>query len=369
MARRDPLDTVNPPDGALLVAVGSYAAAVDPGIHLFSFDPADVELRRVGEFRGIHNPSFVALGAGGRTLFAVSETGEGSDGAGGTVHSLRLEPAGDRLQLTATGSVPTGGDHPCHIGISESGRWLAVSNYSSGSVAVVPVMDDGSLRPDTHLARHSGRGARDDRQTGPHAHSATFSPGGRFLLVADLGIDRVIVYAVGDDGSITEQGRVATAPGAGPRHLAFHPKGDRVFLVNELDNTLVAHGFDRDTGAMEPLGVVSVVTPGVTENTAADIRLSPTGRFAYVSNRGDDSIAVVALDDPERLEVTAIRSCGGSWPRGLALAPGGDHLLVANRHSDDVVVLPVTAGGADVAPAVAEAAVQQPSGLAVGYSP
>lgn len=345
------------------VFVGSYAPAETPGIHVFDL-AADGSLRLLAAQPGVANPSFLALDPAGRYLFAVAETGHAADGVSGQVHSFRIERP--TLRLVMLDMRPSGGDHPCHIAIDRRSRWLAVSNYSSGNVTVLPVSPDGTLGEAATSLQHSGRGAHPDRQSGPHAHSAIFTPDNRFLITADLGIDRLNVNrfheATGECEPVLE---VSTGPGAGPRHMAFHPDGTHLFVVNELDNTLALYRFESETGTLRMTGTRPTVPDSSTDNLAADVHISPSGRYVYVSNRGDDSIAVFAFDPIDGLSRLVVAPSGGKWPRGFDVTPDGISAIVAHRRSDEVVVLPFLAGGAEVGAPSGRAQIPQPSCIVV----
>jgi 6-phosphogluconolactonase len=347
----------------VIAFVGSYGPPDSPTIHICSFDETTGELRPVGATDGITNPSFVTVCPSGRHLVAVSETGRGSHGARGSVHSFRIDEHAGTIELVPINLQPSGGDHPCHLRIDADGRWLAVSNYGSGSIAVLPIGAGGELGEIASSVQFDGAGPNPDRQDGPHAHATTFTPDGGFLVAADLGTDRLHVHAFDARiGSLRPHGEVAARPGAGPRHLAFHPDGSRLFVVNELDNTLSM--YEWRAGTLDHRETVVTLPPGAPENIAADIRVAADGRHVYVSNRGHDSVAVFAVDG-QRLERAAVRGCGGWWPRGLALAPGGRHLLTANERSDEVVVLPLLHGGSDVGAPVARVHISQPTCVAL----
>jgi 6-phosphogluconolactonase len=279
------------------------------------------------------------------------------------VQAYRIDREQGRFGLAQLNQRSTRGDHPCHLSIDAGGHWLAVSNYGSGDVAVFPIEADGRLGEMTASARHSGSGPRADRQEGPHAHSSLFTADGRFLLVADLGIDQIVMYGFNPaDGSLVRHFDMAAAsPGAGPRHMAFHPDGDHLMVVNELDSSVTLYRCDVREGSLRELQTLSTIPPQVSGNTAADIVVSPWGTRVYVSNRGHNSVAVFAFDAQHGLKRTAVRSCGGVWPRGLGLVPGGRHLVAANRHSDEIVVLPLQANGSDVGEPVTGVTVAQPS--------
>lgn len=337
-----------------LLFVGSYAPADQPGIFAFDFDPRCGALAERGAFAGVANPSFLALHPSGRFLYAVSEEAPGAVWA----FAIEREPLG----LRPLGSQPSGGDGPCHLLIDPAGRRLFVANYGSGSLVALPIGQDGALGAAVAQVQHTGRGAQPGRQDGPHAHSSILDPAGRHLIVADLGIDRLMIYRVdGASGALERHGEAATRPGAGPRHLHFHPAGRLLYVVNELDNTLGLYRYDPDSGALGELQVVGTLPPGAPESSAADIHLAADGSRLYLSNRGHNSIAVFAIDAEGRPERLATPGCGGDWPRHFALAPGGDWIVVANERSGRIDVLPLRPGGPEIGPSAAQAAVPKAS--------
>jgi len=320
--------------------VGSYAAADQPGIHACTFDHATGELTVHRSFAGVVNPSFVVVHPNGHWLYAVSETNQQKEGMSGAVWAFRcthepwsIEPINHQM---------SGGDSPCHLEIDLNGRWLLVSNYGSGTVGVLPILTDGMLGEMTDLIQQHGSGPDPERQEGPHAHSATFAPEHRFVVVADLGIDALLVYEFDPSaGRLHTHTHTATRPGAGPRHMAFHPNGQHVYVANELDNTVAVYDYDAANGSLRERQIVDTLPPSMPESIVADIHVSPSGDRVYVSNRGHDSVAVFAVEADGRLARVAIRSCGGRWPRNFAIEPCNRFLLVANQQSDEVVVLPV----------------------------
>lgn len=347
--------------------VGSYAPSDEPGIHSFVLDESSGDLRLRGSFAGVRNPSYLAVHPDGDRLFAVGETGFGSDGIQGSVHGFRIDEEGGVISLAAVNQRSTAGDFPCHLDIDPTGRWLAVANYGTGNAALFPIESDAGLGEMATSVQHAGRGPNVDRQKGPHVHSATFAPDNRFLIVADLGIDRLVIYSFdADTGSLVRHGDAETEPGAGPRHLAFHPDGVHLFVVNELASSITLHQYDADTGRVRPLQTMSTLPSGVAGNLAADIHVSRSGSHVYVSNRGHNSMAVYEFEPATGLNRTAVRSCGGDGPRSFAPAPGGGYLVVANRHSDEIVVLPLLTGGSDMGEPVARATISQPSCIMFG---
>ncbi len=337
---------VTAPDSNLVAFIGSYTPADQPGIFAVTVD-RDSGLRMYAAWAGVTNPSFLTIHPNGRHLYAVSETGLVADGTSGTVHAFDIERSGATIELAPLGRRPTSGDHPCHLRVDPDGRWLAVSNYGTGSLVVLPIRPDGSLDGVASLVQHRGTGPIAGRQDGPHTHSSVFAPDGRFLIAADLGVDQILVYEFDSDtGSLNGRHVIRTAPGAGPRHLAFHPDGSHLFVANELDNTVSLFGFDGDDGSLHLRQSESTVPPQWPHNTVGDIHVSDAGDRVYVSNRGHDSLAAFEFHSTEGLTRRTLRSCAGRVPRGFRLVPGADQALVANQESDEVVALSLTAHAA-----------------------
>jgi len=351
-------------EGALAF-VGSYAPAGRPGIHAVLVTNTG-GLHHLRSWSGVHNPSFLCRHPRGGYLYVVGETGLATDGLPGAVHAFRVDGGAGNVDLIPLNSRTTSGDHPCHIGVDADGTRLAVSNYGSGTAAVFPIRPDGSLGEMASFAQHTGTGLHPDRQEGPHVHSSCFTPDGRFLIVVDLGIDRVMVYRIDREGaSLNLAHEVRTAPGAGPRHIVFHPDGRHLFVVNELDNTISLFAYRAEDGSLVPAQTLSTLPEGDFQSIAADIHLSPSGHHVYVSNRGHDSLTVYEFDRVRGLALTAIRTCGGRHPRGFALTPDGNHVLVANRSSDEVVSIPFSNGPADIGVPTARIPIPEPSCVTV----
>ncbi len=345
--------------------IGSYASPDESGIHGITIDGSgSIELR--GSTAGVANPSFLAMHPNGRVLYAVSETGVAADGVAGGVVALRIEDLDDDVRLDPLQRRSTLGDHPCHVAIDPSGRWLVAVNYGSGDVVVFPLSHDGRPEEASTRVRHVGSGPDAARQASPHPHGSAFSPDGRFVLVADLGIDRVIVYAFDDgDGSLEVHDAYDTATGAGPRHVAFHPSGEFAFVVNELDTTVSALAWDAAAATLSEAFTVSTLPPEATGmSLAAGVQVSPSGSQVYVSNRGHDSVATVAFDPGRGLVPAGVRSSGGRWPRAIGVTPSGEHLMVANEHSDEVVVLALADTRADVGGTRSSIRIRRPSAIA-----
>jgi 6-phosphogluconolactonase len=290
--------------------------------------------------------------AGGRWLYAVNE-----------LERLRGRPAGgvSAYEIGAGGALrklnqrSTGGGAPCHICLDAGGGSLLVANYTGGSLARLPVGQDGRLGKASQILSHHGCGPNPARQEAAHVHSSSFDPGQRWLLAADLGIDQVAVYRFGshpaEAGSagalpanavLQAHTSITLPPGAGPRHLAFHPDGRSLYVLNELDSTIAVFSYEASQPAFTPLQSISSLPPGCTRpNTAAHIALHPGGRFLYASNRGDDSLAIFAVGPDGRLDSLGHIASGGRTPRHFALSPDGRFLVAANQDSDALVVFRV----------------------------
>lgn len=284
------------------------------------------------------NPSWVTATADGRCLYAVAETTDFAGGPGGGVAAYARDPASGAVTLLNT--VSSGGTLPAHLELDPSERFVVVANYGSGSVSVFAREAGGRLGAMTGHVQHHGSSANPDRQAGPHPHQIGFDPLTSDLLVPDLGLDVVFCYRLGEHGTLTERrpARITGPSGAGPRHLAFHPGGQHLFLANELNSTVVV--WRRDGDGFVQTDVASTVPDGFTgQNRMGAVRVSASGRSVLAANRGHDSIAVFAFDsDMGKLAPTLMAPCGGREPRDFVFAPGSARLLVANQWSDTVTL-------------------------------
>jgi 6-phosphogluconolactonase len=286
------------------------------------------------------NPTYLAISADRQRLYAVHETATFDEHPGGGVSAFARDlSSGD---LTYLNSVPSGGVEPCHLDLAPGGRFLLVANYGSGSVAAFELEADGSVGAMTGHAQHEGSSIHPDRQLGPHVHMVAFDPHSGEVLVSDLGLDSVVVYALTPEGALLErpERRVEMTPGSGPRHLAFHPDGHHLFVVNELDNTLVA--LRREGERFIATAKRSTLPDSFgAQSHAAAVRVSPSGDCVLVSNRGvdSDSIAVFRFGHPDgSLALTQVQPTAGREPREFVFDPDGRFVVVANQDSHSVVV-------------------------------
>ena len=319
-----------------LLYVGTYTQDTrSEGVYLVRMDRRSGELINVGAADAGPNPSFVAIHPSGKTLYAVNELDQGA------VTALTIDGAtGGLTKLNAQSSH---GGAPCYVSVDRRGRVALVANYATGSVALLPLQADGALAAAAAVDQHAGTGPNAERQEGPHAHSILPDPSNRFLLSADLGADRVLVYRLDNEAKSLRQvdgGAAVMRPGAGPRHIAFHPTLPLVFVSNELDSTVATLRFDAERGALTLLGAVSTVPSGWSgTNYPADIHIAGSGRSLYVSNRGHNSIAMFTVTGSSgALALEQVISTEGDWPRNFSLDPTERWLLVANQRSDSIIV-------------------------------
>ena len=329
-----------PGAGRQLVYFGTYTRGESRGIYSGWFSPATAEVTGAELAAEVPNPSFLALHPNRKYLYAVSEM-IGGGKKEGAVSAFAIDHATGKLTLL--NQVSARGAGPCHVAVDRTGKYVAVANYSSGSTAVFPISEDGSLGEATGFAQHQGKSVHPRRQKGPHAHEVVFSPDNRFLLAPDLGLDQVLVYRFdAGTGKIepNDPPFARLAPGSGPRHLAFHPVKPWVYVINELSSKVTAFHWDAARGALEEFQTVSTLPEGFEgENTTAEIAVHPSGRFLYGSNRGHDSIAVFQIDQENgTLSGLATFSTRGEWPRNFSLDPEGKFLLAANQRSDSVSI-------------------------------
>jgi 6-phosphogluconolactonase len=284
----------------------------------------------------VRNPSWVTTTADGRYLYAVVETVEFEGGPGGGVAAYARDPSTGTLTLLNTAS--SAGVEPAHLELDPSERFVLVANYSSGSVSVYPRAADGRIGPMADNVQHEGSSVHPIRQTGPHAHQILFDPVTGELFVPDLGLDAVLVYRLGEDGLLMErpQARITCVPGAGPRHLAFHQNGRHLFLLNELDSTLVVLRREGDEFVQTDVASTRPADFDGHNQTSA-VRVSASGKSVLASNRGYDSIAVFAFDaEAATVTLRLVEPSLGREPRDFVQTPDGGHILVGNQDTDTV---------------------------------
>jgi 6-phosphogluconolactonase len=331
------------PPKQYIAFVGTYTSKTNSkGIYAFRYDAGMGKLTPLGVAAETADPSFLAVHPNRKYLFAVNESGKNS-----MVSAFALDAKSGKLTLL--NQVPALGEDPCYIAFDKTGKYALIANYTSGSIAVFPILADGKLGDHTALVQDKGTlGPNKERQEGPHAHWTEPTPDNRFLLVADLGLDEVLVYkfdAAHGTVSPNEPPFAKLHAGAGPRHIAMDPKGKFVFVASELNSTVTAFSFNALEGSLKQIKAVTTLPSGFSgRNDVAEIALHPKGKFLYVSNRGNDSIAIFSVASGKRI-LTPIGTIptGGKEPRHFALDPSGNFLFAENQFSDSIVVFHVDA--------------------------
>lgn len=323
------------------VYIGTYTGGKSEGIYLFTLNAASGKIEGLTLAATVENPSFLAIHPHEPWLYSVGQ-GMGPGGERMGLMSAFSMDAQTGL-LTLVNQQSTVGEGPCHVAIDHAGRHALAANYGNGSLVVLPIGEGGALGEACDYKAHEGSSIHPERQKGPHAHSVTLDPTGRYVFVADLGLDKLMTYRYDDaSGALAshEPAYAEMAPGAGPRHFAFHPTGRFAYVVNELDNTITAFSYNADQGRLESIHSVTTLPEDFdAPNTTAEIRVHPLGRFVYASNRGHDSIAAFLVNEESgHLTPLGQTPTGGKTPRNFNVTPDGKLLLAANQQTDTVVV-------------------------------
>jgi 6-phosphogluconolactonase len=317
--------------------VGTYTNGASEGIYVYRFNAASGTASKISSVK-TKNPSYLAISASGKYLYAVNENGGDQEGG---VSSFAIDAHGGKLHfLNAQGS---GGADPCYISVNEQGNWAVVANYSSGSLSALPVKANGYLNAPAEMIQHQGSSQNPQRQEKAHVHSVVFSPDQRYIFCADLGMDKESIYRFDPNQkmplSAARDSFVNIIPGSGPRHFVFSKNGRYAYLIEELSGTV--DGYHYENGTLINFQHISTHPDDFTGTKgSADIHISPDGRFLYASNRGDaNSIAVFSIDPGNgRLRIKGFTPTGGKTPRNFIIDPTGRYLLVANQDSSNVVV-------------------------------
>jgi 6-phosphogluconolactonase len=342
-----------------LMYVGTYTGKGSDGIYAYQFDSTTGTAKPLGLMAKVDNPSFLTLSPNGRTLYAADETHDYKNEKSGYITVFARAADG---KLTEGQRFSSHGADPCDLAVDPSGRVLAVANYTGGNFVSFPLGPDGLAAPE-HFAEFSGTGVgpNHDRQDSPHGHSVNFSSDDRFLLATDLGTDEILVRQL--DKETLDPGRslsVKVHPGAGPRHLVFNRANNRVYVVNEIDSTVV--GYEFKNGTLTEFQQVSTLPEDFKSlNTTAEIAIDPSGKFLYASNRGHDSIARFTIDQRSgRLTEAGWTPSGGKGPRNFTIDPSGHFLLAANQNSANIAIFRINAKTGDLKPAGVVSGIDSP---------
>ncbi|MBV7332769.1 lactonase family protein [Chloroflexi bacterium TSY] len=323
-------------------------------VYLYDLDPASGALEFVNVTKDVDNPSFLALSPDQRFLYVANEVEDYGGESSGAISAFAINRGTGELAFL--NQRASRGAAPCHLVVDATGHSVLAANYTGGSVIVFPIQDDGSLGEASDFIQHEGSSVNPDRQEGAHAHSFTIDAQNRFAYAADLGMDKVVIYALdAAAGTITPntaQPSVSVAPGAGPRHFDFHPNGQYAYVINELGSTVTAFTYDPNEGTLNEIQTISTLPADFTGSShTADVHVHSSGKFLYGSNRGHDSIAIFSIDaDTGKLTAKGHESTQGQTPRNFNLDPTGKILLAANQNTDSVVTFWIDQGTGDLTP-------------------
>ncbi len=332
-----------PQKGKYLFYVGTYTqdGSTSKGIYAYRYDASTQEVTSLGLAVETTNPSWVALHPNGRFLYAVNEVQNYNGPNSGGVSAFSVDRATGKL--TFLNEVASRGADPCYITVDQSGKYVLVANYTGGSIAAVPISDDGKLGRASAFVQHTGHGLNPKRQEAAHAHSIDLSPDERFAFVDDLGLDELLVYKFDKSKGSLKPNNPPFAKldaGAGPRHFALHPSGQFAYVVSEMASTVTVFSIDLKAGMLHRSQSISTLPDDFKgENDDAEIRMHPSGKFLYASNRGHDSIAVFAIDSTKgTLTPIEHTSTGGKTPRSFEIDPTGTLLFAENQQSNNIII-------------------------------
>jgi 6-phosphogluconolactonase len=319
--------------------IGTYTSGPSKGIYRYELSLENGSIRDMGLAGEAQNPSFVAIHPNKKFLYAASEVSSYDGKKAGAVIAFKIDP--DSGKLTKLNDASSGGDGPCYVVVDAAGKNVLVANYGGGSVAVLPIKKDGSLGEATAFIQHTGSSVNAQRQKEPHAHSINLDAANRFAFVADLGLDKIMIYRFdADKGTLApnEPAFTKVAPGGGPRHFAFRPNGKNAYVCNEITSTVTAFNYDSSKGTLTEIQTIPTLPEEVKGNSTAEMQVHPSGKFAYCSNRGHNSVAVYSIGADGKLTHVENESTRGKTPRNFGIDPSGKYLIAANQDSDTLAV-------------------------------
>lgn len=343
MAAKEYMVFVGTYSETIKLGTGEVVYAKGEGIYTLKMNAETGELTLMSKALGEPNPSYVALHKNKKYLYSTNELKQYKGLVSGAASAFSLDQRTGKL--TPINRVATGGTDAVHLALNKDCTHLFVANFMSGSVCVIPLLEDGSLDRPSCFLQHKGTGPNPIRQTGPHAHMFAFDRLEKRAFVPDLGCDKTFIYDIDyENGHLNAapQPFVETDKGEGPRHLAFHPSGKYFYVVNEMGSSVDAYTYDEESGAAARFQHISTLPAGYTEHsTCAAIKFHPNGKFVYASNRGHNSLATYRVEEDGRLTLLEVQSTGGEIPRDFAFTPDGKFLIAANQDTNDLVVFRV----------------------------
>lgn len=338
--------TGNTPE-KILFYVGSSDGSLEQSIYLCELDYSTGQLAVLDSFPGSNASSYLALAPEKEFLYAIDGTPSDPQKNFASVASFRVTDPGMRLSMINRQSSE--GRGPCHISCHPAGTHIFIANYSEGNIAAYPLEKDGSISPASDIIQHEGSGP-DKRQTKAYAHYITADLSGKYVLATDLGADKVFIYKFdAESGTLTPnpaQESFLTEPGAGPRHLAFHPTKPYLFIVNELNGTTISCSYDQNTGRIEEINSLDNLPEdaNIPDNYPAAIRVHPDGQYVYASNRiGSNSISVFSISASGQIKRIQVMDNVPEHPRDFNIDPLGKFLLVAGQQGQSIEVFRINA--------------------------
>jgi 6-phosphogluconolactonase len=318
--------------------VGTYTTGKSQGIYVYRFDARTGKVTYLNKVTGINNPSYLAMATNNKFVYSVNETGSDRTGS---VSSFSFDAKTGKLLFI--NKQPSNGAGPCYISIDKSNSNVFIANYAGGSLSVLPVKPDGSLGEPTQTIQDEGSGPDKSRQEKPHVHTAVLSPDEKFLLYTDLGTDKINItkYTAGAAKPLSpaDPANVSVTGGYGPRHIAFTPNGKYMYLIQEMGGAINTYRYND--GQLKQLESQTILPDGFSGDIgAADIHVSPDGKFLYSTNRGTaNEIEVFAINRKDgKLTFIQRTSSLGKTPRNFAIDPTGKFLFVANQNTDDIYI-------------------------------
>lgn len=319
---------------ALLIGTYTKSGAND-GIYVYDFNSQTGDVNLKSKVSGEENPSYLAISSDGKHVYAVNEV------KNGVISSFLFNPTSG--ELTYLNRVSSGGDSPCYVSVDDKNKYVFAGNYGSGSLAAIPLKEDGSFGTGSQIIQHEGSSIDKGRQQGPHVHCTVLSPDNHYLLASDLGTDQISIYqydasSVSQPLSPSEPPFVSVKAGSGPRHITFHPNSKYAYLIQEMGAMITV--FDYKNGQLAEKQTITMLSPDFKGKVgAADIHVSPDGKFLYGSNRGNaNELVIYSINKKGLLSYVGRQTTQGKAPRNFAIDPSGNFLLVANQDSNEIIM-------------------------------
>jgi 6-phosphogluconolactonase len=334
-----------------LAYFGTYTQGKSQGVYVAEFDTATGKLGEAKLAAKVSQPSFVAIHPSGKYVYTCNETDNFNGEKAGGLTAYAVQADGTLQELNQKSSIDAG---PCHLVVDKAGKNVLAANYGGGSVCAYSLKENGELKDKTAFIQHQGTSVDKGRQEAPHAHSINLDAANRFAFVADLGLDKILIYKFdAETGSLTPNDPpfAATPKGGGPRHFAFHPSGKYAFVCNEMLSSVTSFRYDAAQGKLTEIETLSTLPQATPGNSTAEVQVHPSGKFVYVSNRGHNSIAIFQFDaEAGKLKSAGNQGEGIAIPRNFGIDPSGKWMVVCNQASDSVISFAIDSDNGSLSP-------------------